>query len=68
MKFLNVSDLAEALGMTERAVRHRLARRQLPFLRLGRRILVSEEELAKFLAAVPKRSAEDAVRAVEERS
>jgi excisionase family DNA binding protein len=52
--------------MTEKAFRQRLARGQLPYRKLGRRVLIPADELEKFLAALPGRTAEEAVNAVEE--
>ena len=40
---LTVEQTAEELGLTPKAVRQRIARGQLPYRRLGRRILLSLE-------------------------
>jgi excisionase family DNA binding protein len=67
-KYLTIAEAAPPSGMTEKAFRHRLARGQLPYRKLGRRILIPADELEKFLAALPGRTAEEAVNAVEEGS
>ena len=51
--------------MTEKAVRHRLARGQIPFKRLGRRILIPMDQIERFEALLDGRTAEEAIAAVE---
>lgn len=34
-RLLNVDELAQYLGMTDRSIRHMVYRRQIPFVRLG---------------------------------
>jgi excisionase family DNA binding protein len=67
-KYLTIAEAAPPAGMTEKAFRQRLARGQLPYRKLGRRILIPADELEKFLAALPGTTAEEAIAAVEERA
>src|SRR5262245_6831957 len=46
---LTVKDVAHLLGLTEHGVRARVARHQLPYRRLGGRILFRQSELLDFL-------------------
>jgi hypothetical protein len=51
-EWTDVRGAATILGITEKAIRARLARRQLPFRRLGRKnsqIIFNRAELADFL-------------------
>jgi excisionase family DNA binding protein len=66
MKHLTVEQTAEELGLTPKAVRQRIARGQLPFRKLGKRVLIPVTELKTFLATLPGRTAKEAVAAVEE--
>lgn len=50
---LDVSGCAALLGTTEKAIRARVDRRQLPFRRLGGRIIFLRSELMAFLDALP---------------
>ena len=49
-EWLDVAGTATLLGLTPKSVRARVARHQLPFRRLGSRILFSRVELIEFLA------------------
>jgi len=64
-KYLRVSEIAQLLGITQKAVRQRIARGELPYRRWGRRVLIPAQELDRFLAALPGRTADEAVAAVE---
>ena len=64
---MTIDEVAEELNITPKAVRHRIARGQLPFRKLGRRVLVPVKEWEKFLARLPGRTAEEALEAIEER-
>lgn len=66
MRYISVAEAAPALGLTEKALRQRIARGQIPYRKLGKRILIPAEELEQFLAALPGRSAREAVTAFEE--
>jgi len=62
-----MKEAAALIGSTEKALRNRLARRQVPYRKLGRRVLIPGDELEKFLATLPGTTADEAVAAVEER-
>ena len=64
--YLSIPEAASRLGISVRAAYLRVARGQLPYKKWGGRILVSVAELEKFLAALPGRTAEEAVAAIEE--
>jgi excisionase family DNA binding protein len=63
-RYLKVSEAAVLLGLQQKAILKRVARGELPYRRWGRRILIPEEELRTFLAALPGRSAEEATMAM----
>lgn len=67
-KFLTIAEAAPPLGLTEKALRQRIFRGQLPYRKLGRRVLIPAEELERFLAALPGKTVAEAVAAVEDRS
>jgi excisionase family DNA binding protein len=46
---LTISETAALLRCTPAAIYKRLERRQLPFIRIGRSLLVRREELERFL-------------------
>ena len=48
-EWLDVKNAARLLGLTEKAVRARVARRQVPFRRLGGRVLFNRHELGQWL-------------------
>lgn len=50
---LDVAACAALLGMTEKAIRLRVDRRQLPFRRFGRRIIFLRSELLRYLDTLP---------------
>jgi len=52
-KFLNVSDVARMIGKSEAAVRQMQYRRQIPFRRLGRRVLFIESEIEQLFVESP---------------
>ena len=62
--FLKVAETAEILGISEKAVRRRIERGELPYRRWGRRLLISAAEIASFLAALPGKTVDEAVAAV----
>ncbi len=66
-KYLTIPEAAPPLGMTEKALRKRIERGQIPYRKLGRRILIPIQELDEFLIALPGQTAEAAIAAVEER-
>lgn len=65
-KYLTIPEAAVLLGGSEKAVRQRIFRGQIPYRKLGRRVLISAEELEKFLTLLPGTTADEAVAAVEE--
>jgi len=65
---LDVPAVAERLGVTEKTVRARIGRGQLPHRRLGGRVLVPAADLEKFLAALPGLTAAEALRNVSART
>jgi excisionase family DNA binding protein len=66
-QYLTIAETASQLGLTEKALRQRIFRGQIPYRKLSRRVLIPVEELSKFLAALPGTTAAEAVAAVEER-
>jgi excisionase family DNA binding protein len=65
-KYLKVPEAAKLLGISEKAAWQRLYRGELPHRRWGRRVLIPMDELEKFLAALPGKTADEAVVTVEE--
>jgi helix-turn-helix protein len=64
---LDVRRAAVFLGESEHALRARVARRTVPFRRLGRRIVFIRAELERFIAELPGVTAETALRVIAER-
>lgn len=60
-KTLSVPEVAEELGISERAVWQRIYRNQLPHRRWGRRVFILAAELEEFLAALPGATMEKAL-------
>jgi excisionase family DNA binding protein len=52
-EWIDVAGAARLLGLTEKAVRARVARRQLPYRRFGYRILFSHQQLTEWLDKLP---------------
>lgn len=50
---LDVAKAARLLGMTERALRGRVARRLVPYRRYGSRIIFLKHELERLIADLP---------------
>lgn len=65
-RYLSIDETAQRLNTTKKAIRARIARRQLPFRRLGGRILIPEQELEDFFKALPGCAKEDALIAAGE--
>lgn len=55
------------LGMTQKAVRHRIARGELPYRRWGKRVLCPTRDIEAFLQDLPGCDVKKAVAAAEER-
>jgi excisionase family DNA binding protein len=64
-QYLTVAATAHRTNSTIKAIRNRIARGQLPYRKLGRRVLIPEDELEMFLEALPGRTAKEAIEAVE---
>jgi len=65
-RYLSLAETAPLTVSTIKAIRNRIARGQLPYRKLGRRVLVPEQDLKIFLEALPEVTAKEAVEAVEE--
>jgi excisionase family DNA binding protein len=52
LRLLGVAEAAGMLGLTERAIRHRVARGVLPYRRLGARVLFVAAELEAFMSGL----------------
>lgn len=50
-KLLSISEAAESLNISQRHLREEIRQRKLAHVRLGRRVLVSEADLQKYLAS-----------------
>lgn len=57
---LSVVEVANLVGTTPKAIRQRIARRTLPFRKLGGRIIFFKNELEEFLRDLPGCSVEEA--------
>ena len=58
---LDVTSAREFLGWTEKTLRARVARRQVPFRKFGGRIIFLREELEKFMQGLPGCGVEEAL-------
>lgn len=59
-KTLTIREVAAQLGLTEKALRQRIARREFPSRRWGRRLLILATDVDAFLNGLPGTSAEEA--------
>lgn len=66
-KYLKIPEAAKLLGISDKAAWRRLYRLELPHRCWGRRVLISVEELERFIAALPGKTAQEASRMIEER-
>jgi len=64
--YLSVPEAAAVLGISAKALWQRLYRGEVPYRRWGRRVFIPSEELESFLSALPGKTANEAVAAVEE--
>jgi excisionase family DNA binding protein len=55
MRLLNVAEIAVKLGRTEKAIRRLVERRQIPHLRIGRRVQFCEGTIDRWLARHARR-------------
>src|SRR5438309_3738149 len=62
--YVTVAEAAPSLGLTEKALRQRIFRGQVPYRKLGQRVLIPADELEKFLAVLPGTTTAEAVAAV----
>ena len=60
-RVLDVPSAAELLGMTQKAVRQRVARRMIPVRKWGGRICFVRTELDRFIASLPGCDLEEAL-------
>ena len=51
---LNYQQAAEMLGVSKRTLERRVARRKIPFIRIGGRVLFRPSQLEKFLTGLMK--------------
>jgi excisionase family DNA binding protein len=65
-KYLTVAEAAPVWGLTEKALRQRIFRGQVPYRKFGKRVLIPVDEVDKFFAALPGRTAHEAMAAVGE--
>ena len=52
-KLLSIDSAAALLGLSPRALYHRVARRSVPFRKLGRKVVFSERDLLAFINDLP---------------
>ena len=64
-QYLTIARAAPVLGITEKALRQRIFRGQIPHRRWGHRIIIDTDELDKFMTGLPGKTAEDAAHAVD---
>jgi hypothetical protein len=62
---MDLADAAAFLKATKRAVRGRVSRRQLPYRKLGRRLMFLRSELQRFVTELPGCSYTEAKRNME---
>lgn len=60
-KMLTVAEAAEPLGLTIRAVRLKIARRELPYRKMGRLIRIPSDELDRYLQSLTGCDIEEAL-------
>jgi excisionase family DNA binding protein len=63
-KFITIAETATRMSTTEKAIRQRIFRGQLPVVRFGRRVLIPEDEFERFLEGLPKQGHQQALAAV----
>jgi excisionase family DNA binding protein len=62
---MDLTEAAAYLRMTKRAVRGRVSRRQLPYRKLGRRLMFLRSELERFVTELSGCSYAEALKNVE---
>ncbi len=63
---LDVPAAAEFLGVSEKALRARIARGQVPFKRWGGRLVFRRQELSEYLEMLPGVSLEEALERMQQ--
>ena len=63
-EYLDVGEAADLIGISVGSLRHRIFRKEIPYKKLGRRVMFSKPELEKFLRALPGVSAEQALQEI----
>jgi excisionase family DNA binding protein len=58
---LDVSSAATLLGQSEKWIRKRVERRQIPFRKVGARVLFATQDLQNFLKALPGTTVQEAL-------
>ena len=59
---LSIAEYSQRMGISEKAARQQVARRQIPFRKIGRKVVILVSELEEFLGALPGVSADEAAR------
>jgi excisionase family DNA binding protein len=52
-RLLTMKQAAPMLGLSVRALRHRIRRGQIPAVHMGRRLMMKESDLQEFIASRP---------------
>ena len=63
-RLLKAADVAELLATSENAVRLLVFRRQIPYLKLNRRVLFDESEIVRWLDSQRRVTPDEALEAV----
>jgi len=63
-RLLRAAEVAEMLATSENAIRLLVFRRQIPFLKLNRRVLFDESEIMRWLDSQRRVTSEEALAAV----
>jgi|RhiMetdeSRZDD1v2_1073273.scaffolds.fasta_scaffold85948_5 excisionase family DNA binding protein len=66
-EYLTIDGVAELLGRNRKAIEKMVERRQIPFRKHGKRIVLIRSELTEFFDKLPGVTLEEAERRVEER-
>jgi excisionase family DNA binding protein len=53
-RLLTIEQAALALGISAKSLRHRIARRQIEFRKMGRRVVFSERALMNYISGLPR--------------
>ena len=60
-RFISLSTAANYLGLTEKALRKRVERREIPFRRVGRKLVFDLLELDQWFATLPGTTLQEAI-------